>query len=274
MTSLILALVLSAEPTTPPLVLMPGFQSVNLEPARAEAYGMRLAQRLTLFGVRVTTGAEIAAVLGYERQQQLLGCGDDACRGVAVMNAPIDGLLVGTVSKLGTKWTLDTFVLAPGSGRKLASASATGTDEDSLLSSIPLVAEKLSTQLAAMLGRQLVAGGTEVRRPSVVKRLSWVPLAVGIAAGAGGAVSLGLAQGTAGQLKQTRTPETALTPAQTSDLVAAGKLQQNLGWVGVGVGAAGLVGAAAMFFLGGEEVVSAGLALTPGAATLTVTGSF
>ncbi|MFZ5442418.1 MAG: hypothetical protein ACOZQL_20585 [Myxococcota bacterium] len=273
MTSLLLALLLSADPQ-PPVVLMPGLQSVNLEPKRAEAYATRLAQRLTLFGVHVTTGAEVAAVLGYERQQQLLGCGDDTCRSVTVMNAPIDGLLVGTASKLGSKWTLDAIILAPGTAKKLATASATGTDEDSLLSSIPLVAEKLSSQLAASLGRELVARGTEERRPSLVKRLAWVPLAVGVAAGAGGAVSLGLAQGTAAQLRQVRTPETALTPAQTSDLVAAGKLQQNLGWVGVGVGVAGLAGAAAMFFLGGEEVVSAGLAFTPGGATLSVTGSF
>lgn len=269
---LVLAL-LGAQPE-PPRVLMPDLASVNLEPSRAQAYTTRLAQRLALQGVRVTTGAELRAVLGLERQRQLLGCEDDTCRGLAFSELDGDGLLVGTASKLGSKWTLDVTILAPGSTRKLASASATGTDEDMLLSSLPLVAERLASQLGAALGRTLIAGGTEERRPSQVKRLAWVPLAVGVAAGAAGGVGLGLAQGTAAELRAVRDPAAALTPAKTAELVAAGKLQQTLGWVGVGVGAAGLLGAAAMFLLGGEEVVSAGLALAPGAATVTVTGRF
>lgn len=269
---LVLAL-LGAQPEAP-RVLMPDLQSVNLEPARAQAYTTRLAQRLAFQGVRVTTGAELRAVLGLDRQKQLLGCEDDTCRGLAFSELDGDGLLVGTASKLGSKWTLDVTILAPGSTKKLASASATGTDEDMLLSSIPLVAERLASQLGAALGRTLVAGGTEERRPSLIKRLAWVPLGVGVLAGAAGGLGLGLAQATASSLNAVREPGAALTPGQTAELVADGKLQQTFGWVGVGVGAAGVLGAAAMFLFGGEEVVSAGVAVTPGAATVTVTGRF
>ena len=281
MIQLLLILALGAE-AQPIRVAVPGLTAVNLEPGRADAYTTHLAQQLTFRGVRAVTSSDLAAVLGLERQQQLLGCADDGCRGTVVLNANFDGLLSGTVSKLGSKWTLDVRVLEPGSAHALATASVSSGDEDGLVASLALVAEQLAAQLSTALQRPLVPQlATELRRASAVKRLSWLPLAVGVAAGGAGAAGLVLANGAAGQLKLRR--DTALAPgqaggplttAQSDQLVREGQLQQTLGWVGVGVGAAGLVTAAAMFLFGGDEVVTANISLSPGQLSVGVAGTW
>lgn len=283
MIPLLLILTLGAEPR-PIRIAVPGLSAVNLEPGRADAYTTHLAQQLTFKGVRAVTSSDFAAVLGLERQQQLLGCmdEDDRCRETSVLNANIDGLLEGTVSKLGSKWTLDVRVLEPGSARALASASVSSGDEDGLLGSLALVAEQLAAQLSTALQRPLVPQlAIELRRASAVKRLSWLPLAVGVAAGGAGAAGLLLANHAADQLKQRRDaalppgqPGGPLTPAQSDQVVREGQLQQTLGWVGVGVGAAGLVTAAGMFLFGGEEVVTANVSLAPGQLSVGVAGTW
>lgn len=272
MPTLLLALALSAAPA-PMRVVAPGLASVNLEPARAEAYVVRLAQHLTYHGVRTATGSDLAAVLGHERQRQLLGCGDDTCRGAAVLDAAVDGLLSGTASKLGSTWSLDVRILEPGTAKVLAAASITSGDEDGLVASLDVCADQLAHQLSKALGRPLaVEDAVQLRRPSAVRRLSWLPLAVAVAAGAVGGAGLGLASGTAGLLSRSRAGEEPLSQAQAEQLVRDGQAQQTLGWVGVGVGAAGLAAAAAMFLLGGEEVVTAGVAFGPGQVGLGLTG--
>ena len=95
-----MSLLLAAGAGEPIRVAAPGLKVVNLEPASASFYNSNLAQLLNYQGVRVSTQEELGALLGFERQQQLLGCTDDRCRSAIAATVGVDALLVGQVAKL------------------------------------------------------------------------------------------------------------------------------------------------------------------------------
>lgn len=72
----LLATALAAEPAPPPQAYaMPGLNCVNFDDKSCTFFGEYLAERLQEGGgIEITTQAEIAAVLGMERQKALLGC--------------------------------------------------------------------------------------------------------------------------------------------------------------------------------------------------------
>jgi hypothetical protein len=260
------------EPIT---VASPGLTVVQLDPALAAAYSTSLAQQLTFRGVQVITGSDIASVMGYERQQQLVGCGDDGCKAKLALNLGVDALLAGQVSRLGKTYRLDVRLLEPGTARVLAAASASAEDSDRLVANFPVVAEQLALQVAARLGRALVppADAKVITRWSTAKKMAFVPLALGAASAAAGATGLVLARGQYETLTQASLAN-PLSPSAADQSVAAGKAQQTWGLVGVAAGTGLLAVAAGLFLFGGDETVSVGLALGPTGATVGVAGAF
>lgn len=245
---------------------------VNLDPKLGGLYTGSLAQELSFQGVRTVTGAEMAAVLGLERQRQLAGCPDDSCRANLAEALGVDGLLVGTISKLESLFTLDVKVVRAGDGRALAFASTTSQTQEGIVEKLRLVAEQLALQLSTSLGRPLVKNASVeiVTTATRVKRLSWVPAAAGVAAVVAGGVLLGMAKGNYDLL--TKSQGQPLEMGAYDGAVNSGKLQQTLGWSLVGVGAACVVGGLAMFLFGGDETVRAGVAVVPGGAGVSFTG--
>lgn len=276
MISLLTLALLAAEPNAEPIrIAVPPLKLVNLDPKLADFYSGHLAQQLTFQGVRTLTNTEIAAVLGLERQKQMMGagCGDNCSADMGEVLG-VDGVLVGSVTRLEKTFQLDVKVVAAGSGAPLASASALSEDNDRLVGTFVVVAEQLAKQLAAKLNRTLDTSKSVelVQGPSTIKRLSFVPALIGVAGGVTGAIFLGIAGGNYGRLT-TRRGE-PLTEAQGQALASQGRTFQTVGWVCVGVGIAGLAAAAGMFLFGGNEVVRAGVALTPDFQGLTLSGSF
>lgn len=283
MTPLIVSLLLAAGGGEAIRVAAPGLSVVNLDPSAGSFYNSSLAQLLNYQGVRVSTSEELASLLGLERQQQLAGCSDDRCRSVIAATVGIDGLLVGQVAKLEGSYQLDVKVLETGTGRPLAAATTSAPSQERFLATFELVAIQLSQQLSTALGRPLVRtdGNGVVRKWSTVKRLSFVPLAVGVASVVTGGVLLGMAKGEYDLISIPRNQQScpggacaALTPDQVSRSVQSGGTYQTLGWVAVGAGAALLATAATMFFLGGDETFAAGVAFLPNLTGFTLRGSF
>ncbi|MBK7860338.1 MAG: hypothetical protein IPJ65_17350 [Archangiaceae bacterium] len=262
---------------SPIRVAVPALKVVNLDEKLGDFYASHLAQQLSYRGINTITATEIAALLGLERQRQLLGCSDDSCKGDLMASLGVDGLLVGSVTRLDKSYQLDVRILAPnGAARPLAAASANTEDGDRLVGIFTVIAAQLADELSQKLGRKLDhAGGAEVvLHASRVKRTSWVPLAVGVAATAAGAVLLAVARGEYNQLLTPRTPAMAqqYDAAKVDSIISAGQLHQTVGWVMVGVGGACVIAAAAMFLLGGNDVVQAGVAFAPGGAAISFSG--
>lgn len=262
----------TAQAGEPIRIAAPGLRMVNLDPKQTSFFTSSFAQVLNFQGVRVSTPEDFAALLGLERQQQLLGCPDDVCRAEVTGELGVDGLLVGQVAKVDGSYRLDVKLLASGTGRPLAAASTTAPDQERLLASFNDAAAQLAAQVSKALGRPLVKGEGGVRtRWSTVKRLMWLPLTLGVAGAVTGGVLLGSASGQYGQLTQ-QGRALPLTPDQTAAFARDGKQQQTVGWVAVGVGAALLATAGAMLLFGGDETLSAGVALAPGGAGLSIAG--
>lgn len=256
-------------------VAAPVLTVVQVEPQLATVYTTSLAQQLTFRGVKVITGPDMVQLLGFERQQQLMGCADDRCKSSVASALGVDALMSGQVARFEKTFRLDVRLLEPATGRVLAAASAAAEDGDRLVANFATVAEQLAQQLSTTLGRPLVPSGDAqvITRWSTVKKAGFIPLALGVAAAAAGAVSFGLSRGQYDAL-QRASAGAPLTPDETSRLVVAGKTQQTLGVVGASVGAGLIAAAGALFLFGGDETISVGVAVSPVGASLGLAGAF
>ena len=87
-----------------PKLAAPGLNGVGLDAAFAGFAGEHLAQQLREAGLEVVTGSEIGAVLGIERQKQLLGCSAGASCMTELANAlGADGVVLGDLAQVGSK---------------------------------------------------------------------------------------------------------------------------------------------------------------------------
>lgn len=267
-----LAAVLSAAPIS---VGAPGLTVVQVDPRMAEIFTTSLAQQLTFRGVRVVTGPDMVQLLGYERQQQLLGCGDDGCRAKLMVSLGVDALLSGQVARLDKTYRLDVRLLEPGTGRVLGAASASADDADRLVANFSVVAEQLGQQLSTALGRPLVPSSDAqvITRWSTTKKAGFIPLALGAAAVATGIVGVVLSRNQYALLEGA-TPASPLTPEQVDRAVTAGKQQQTWGLAANLIGLGLLLAAGGLFLFGGEETVSAGVAVGPSGASIGLSGAF
>jgi hypothetical protein len=145
----------------------PGFQTVNVAPELATFLNDHFAQQLTLGGLRVITGREIGALVGLERQKQLLGCSDAESECVAeIANAlGADGLVTGNVGRFGTDtFQVNTRILGP-DGKPLTVSSARVQGETAVLDELSRAAREAATELQSRLRPEAPTEGAE--RPGV-----------------------------------------------------------------------------------------------------------
>ncbi len=252
----------------------PSLTLIDLDPKLKGFYTDHLAQQLRFQGVQVSTDSDIAAVLGLERQRQLLGCTDDACKAQIGASLGVDGLVLGTVTKLDRSFKMDLRVVAAGTARVIATASTSTGDNDQLVGSIVVIAEQLAKQSAAALGKSLSpqASAQIVRGATMVKRMAWVPAVIGLAALGAGAFEMSQAGQSYDQLTKKQSP--LLSQAEADAAAARGNQQQTLGLVGLSLGAAAVIAGGAMFLFGGDELITTGVAIGPNQVTLGVSGVF
>ncbi|HET6437062.1 MAG TPA: hypothetical protein VFG59_03305, partial [Anaeromyxobacter sp.] len=108
---LVLAVAVLAEP--PPSAVrgrlaVPGLRALQVEPALAELLSeVALTEAARFKALEVVGQSDIAALLGHERQEQLLGCQDDACMASLAGALGADYLLVGSVGRVGSSTRID-----------------------------------------------------------------------------------------------------------------------------------------------------------------------
>lgn len=160
------------------------FRLVQVDPSLGGYAEDRLAAKLAARGFQVSTPADLEAVLGLERQRQLLGCsdGDDtSCLAEISAAFGVPFVATGRLTRLGERLELDVRGIRQKDGVVAASANH-GTDDEARLGDI-------IEQAAKSLAAQLLP-----KAPPIPFRWRlWLPFAAGVAALGGGAALIGTA---------------------------------------------------------------------------------
>lgn len=259
---IVMAAVLSA---TPIKVAAPGLSGVNASAELLTFVNDHLSQELTLEGVEVTTPAQIAAVVGIERQKQLLGCGESQCAAELANALGVDAILLGAVAKLGTVIQLDTKLIGASDGKVVTLFSKRLDSEAQLLDAMSEAARALAPALAKKLGRQLsptraaeppplptrqrdaaapTVTPTYERKPTTARKVGMWTIIGGSALAVGSLVGLFIVID----------PSKADAPLTPTENVLFGTM-----FAGVGVALVGLL----VYAIGGTEMVPVTAGLTP-----------
>jgi hypothetical protein len=249
--------VLAAEPSqeAPPeqlRIAAPGLTGVGIPETAAAFYTEHLAQQLSFAGARVVTQKELQALLGLNRQQQLVGCteGDSGCVLELSKVMAVDLLLLGDVARLeDDRFQVSLKLLSAKGAAMVAAHSARVDGQEALLDELSSAARRMAPEAAAKLGRRLDPSlGQEARR-GTVRAWSWLPTSVGAASAVFGA----FAYNRAAQRHDALTGTQGLSPQRAAELRDSGKAWQTVSRVGLGLGAAGLLTGATMYLLGGSS---------------------
>ena len=119
------------------------------------------------YGLEVVSKADIAAIVGFEKEKTLLGCSDDSnCLAEIGGALGVDYMLTGQVGQIGSRYRISLLVVATKRARVLARAALfSDHDEDDLARA----AEKTVAQLIAAIRAQ-EAPATAAARPPAARR--------------------------------------------------------------------------------------------------------
>lgn len=229
-----LALVLAQAPK----LAAPAWDGVEVSHEKAQFFALHLASALRDRGVSVITQQDIAAILGVERQKQLLGCSDGSSSCMLELSSALgaERILTGVIAKLESSYQVNLRVLSGVDGKVLAQELVRGESQEKLLLALDDAARSLAKQLEPKAP------------PGSARALAWLPaVGAGVFAVAGG-VFYGLA------LERSATLNTMLMPGVTREaldpVVRAGQTFELLGWTGFGLAAGAGVTALVMYLVG------------------------
>jgi len=243
----------------------PGLTGVNVSPDVALFYSNHVAQLLSLEGVQVTTATEIASMIGLERQKELLGCGDSgvSCMAELANALGVDGVVTGSIGEFEGLTQINLKVVAATDGHTLAIYSGKAETQAAMLEALKAAAASIARQLDP---HAVSSSGT-------ARRYFWAPAAVGVAAGIGAGVLLGLASGQVSALRGVNGAASTLSLDEANQARSSALLERTLGYVALGVGGAAVLTAVAMLVFGGPVTVTPTLN-AGGGAGLSLQGAF
>ncbi|MFL5319392.1 MAG: hypothetical protein ACJ790_07025 [Myxococcaceae bacterium] len=242
----------------------PGLQGVNVDEKQATLFTDYFAQQLSQYGVHVTTAAEIATLIGLERQKQLLGCSDSsgACMAELAGALGVDGVISGNVAKIESQYVLTIKIVKASDGSSMGNYSGRMTTAEEALDWLGKTAREFAVSQAMI---------TETKPTGIhLRKYWWLPAGLGAGALGVGAGLYSDANGTADKLRRGEGD-----PAQLNQTISSARSQQQLGVALMGLGAAGLV-TAVVFIITGNPPESTTVMVnpTPGGASMTLGGSF
>jgi hypothetical protein len=279
MAPLLLAVTLTL---APPTIAVPGLNGVRLAPGEADLYAELLSNEMTKGGLKVFTTRDVQQMLGVERQKELLGCSEGSSCVVEMVGAlGVDGVLMGDIGALGDEYVLNFKVLSAKSGTTIALYNARAANVKALPDELERAARSMLHQLAVAFARPDLepkvppAGAQTVTTTSSRsgggsdKRIyALVPGIIGVVAGVVGVALRLLAEGALSDLNNA---------TNVNDVEAAytrGKGFETGGWVGIGIGIAGLGTAAIIALLGKPPPVEPAVMVGPGMGGFALGGRF
>lgn len=275
-TALVVGLVASL--ATPSLALAGGghgkvavldVQTTNIDPKFVAILTEILAVEVLGLGHydSVIAGRDIAAIMGFEKQRDLVGCGDTECLVEIGGALGVDRLVVGHVGKVGKTFVVNIKLINIVEARTEQRIYQTVKgEEDVLIASIRDSVHKLSPEEAAPpppVAKAPAAAPTAPAAPSLpaappaparassgIGATPWVLWGVGLA-GVGAGVGFGLKA--RGHLERS---ESGAAGSQLE--IAEGETSQLLANIGFGVGAASLIGGLVVALVsGGDDAAEA-----------------
>ena len=140
----------------------PGFQGTGVDEATLTFLTDHYAQQLVVNGVQVVTASQITALVGFERQKELLGCNENNSSCLAELGNAlgVDGLVTGSVGKFGGTYQLNLKVLSAKSGQPIAVASERAYGDTGALDTLSRLARDQAKQLQKQLNKGVAAPGS------------------------------------------------------------------------------------------------------------------
>ena len=257
-----------AAPPTNSLALVQ-WQSVGIEQKKVDFYSDYFAEAVGNGGrLKVATPSAIAAILGVERQKQLLGCAEDSESCLAELAGAMGtyGVISGTLAKVGSGYAVTIKVIRSADGQTLVSYSGRPVDEDGMLDFLSRSAWDLRFKITGVEEREpLPVVRTGEPTNAVVPRVAVVvpqapgkdrrvfaviPAAIGVGAGIASAILLVKSRGIYNQLHQGDTGFTTRESAQSA--ADSGNIYRGVG-IGLAVTAAVGFVAAIVLVIEGEN---------------------
>ncbi len=273
--ALALALTLSAANTMS--LAAPDFEATQVPPEVARLVTRHFTQQLSLRGWKVVTSSDIATALGAERQKQLLGCTDSTGCLVELANAlAVDGIVVGSLGKLGEQRLLNIKVIKPDTAAALAVFSARASSDDALLTEVERAVGQIDRELRKSLKISEPVTAEATARTSTgwtsKRKLSLIPMAGGLVSVLLGGTLLGLAGAARADLADLTAKA---DPARVSEAFQKRNDGEKLGWSGVGlVAIGGALIALGVYLFFDEPPARPALTFGPGSAGLQWAGSW
>ncbi|MBI3184099.1 MAG: hypothetical protein HYZ28_18355 [Myxococcales bacterium] len=229
----------------------PGFTAVNVSDKEAEFFSDYFAQQVIRHGgVKITTKNEIVTLLGLERQREMLGCADQggsSCIAELAGALGAEGVITGTVAKLGGGFAVTLKIILAKNAQELSSDSGQFSDEPAVLSWLQEVADEVSFTLT---GR---------RPPGRFKRTAKYTALGGAGLVVLGGVAYGLAWSNYNRLKTF--DDTIRSEAEMRSIAAQGRVLAPVGVGLAGAGVAALLAAGGLWLFGEGSANSAGVAV-------------
>lgn len=231
-----------------------GFRSAGVDENTTQFLSSSFATSLAeATGLQVMTSEEIGAVLGVERQKQLLGCGDESTSCLAEIAAGLGApaLVLGSVAIIGKRWAVTVKVIGAKDAQVIAARTGDIPKDDNVLEWLKETARLMGPTVRRALAPELPPLEPQA---SGVRRLAWVPLVgAGVFAILGG-VFIGTA---AGDVDRVKNGDPSVTSAaQLTQRLDGARTLQGLAWGSWGLAVAGLATGAVMYFLGAPASAS------------------
>jgi hypothetical protein len=224
--------------------------------------GEEIARALSSAAFKVTTPSQLAAVMGLERQKQMMGCSDEQASSCVaeLANALGADVVVSSTYARSSDGSRCSVVFASGTdGSALERVSVEGTSDSALFERLRVEVGEAASRLfsAKRPGARLEPGKPGVRKYALI------PAVAAVAFGIGAAVSLSISADAARAL-QSRNGQFG-SPAEVSAKASSGRLTETLGWVFAGTAVAALVTAGVVFVAGAPTEPKVTLAPIAGA---------
>jgi hypothetical protein len=129
--ALLLPAAAAAQAARTPQVAVLDLRTVGgFDPRTVAGLSSLIASEAAHQGARVLAGADLRAFIGFDRERQLAGCGDDSCLAQIGGALGVDYLLAAEVGEVGGRWLLTLSLLdmakAAGVGRTTRTAHSPG----------------------------------------------------------------------------------------------------------------------------------------------------
>lgn len=268
----------AAVPAAPLMLVMPDLQAVNIDPKEAAFHGEHLAQQMKFPGVNVLTSREISAMLGLERQKQLLGCNDESTSCMAELASAMgaDAVVLADVAHIGDAMQVNLKIVSAAKGTTLGTFSERASGESAVLDLLTRGAHELLLKTLRTLGRPVPDELLAARQSGLTRRW-WLPGLAGVALVGGGVALFLVAQGDYRTLKDA-TPDNPLTAEQTSTALNRGRVAQPVGLGCIIAGGVALAASATLLAVGraeaAQDVGVVGFAPLPGGGVAVYQGTF